>query len=118
MLSSEKKIFKKLEKSCKKRLTFLFICYRIICVESESATEQKRNAVVAQLVEHILGKDEVGSSNLLNSSRASVKLTDAFFTIPVHLCPCPNDGRDFSFCPKNYSATALQPLYQYVIIHI
>ena len=26
-------------------------------------------AVLAQLVEHIIGKDEVGSSSLLNSSR-------------------------------------------------
>ena len=29
----------------------------------------KRNAVIAQLVEHFLGKEEVTSSNLVNSSR-------------------------------------------------
>ncbi len=33
-------------------------------------------AVVAQSVEHVIGNDEVGSSNLLNSSR----IQGAFFT--------------------------------------
>ena len=29
---------------------------------------RKKNAVMAQVVEHVLGKDEVTSSNLVNSS--------------------------------------------------
>ena len=37
------------------------------------------NAVVAQSVEHILGKDEVGSSNLLNSSKNPETKVSGFF---------------------------------------
>ena len=44
---------------------------------------------MAQVVEHILGKDEVGSSSLPNSSRN-----------PVHV-----SGRDFSFKILNPQAS-------------
>ncbi len=41
-------------------------------------------AVVAQLVEHILGKDEVGSSSLLNSSKRQVSTRSlSFFVFKV-----------------------------------
>ncbi len=43
------------------------------------------NAVVAQSVEHFLGKEEVGSSNLLNSSKnrqARLVLVDFYF-LPI-----------------------------------
>ena len=44
------------------------------------------NAVVAQSVEHFLGKEEVGSSNLLNSSRKKhLHYASAFFS---EICRC------------------------------
>ena len=39
------------------------------------------DAVVAQSVEHILGKDEVGSSNLLNSSKNPETKVSGFFCV-------------------------------------
>lgn len=42
------------------------------------------NAVVAQSVEHILGKDEVGSSNLLNSSKNPETFVSGFFFAHIY----------------------------------
>ena len=38
-------------------------------IRQKRRESNKRNAVIAQLVEHFLGKEEVTSSNLVNSSR-------------------------------------------------
>ena len=38
-------------------------------IRQKRRESNKRNAVIAQLVEHFLGKEEVTSSNLVNSSK-------------------------------------------------
>ena len=38
-------------------------------IRQKRRENNKRNAVIAQLVEHFLGKEEVTSSNLVNSSK-------------------------------------------------
>ena len=43
------------------------------------------DAVVAQTVEHFLGKEEVGSSSLLNSSRKTVNF-DEKLAVFFYLC--------------------------------
>ena len=43
------------------------------------------NAVMAQVVEHILGKDEVGSSSLPNSSKKSMSFLGLGFFYPSRL---------------------------------
>ena len=45
------------------------------------------NAVIAQSVERVIGNDEVGSSNLPNSSKNASMNVDAFFL-------CQNTGRE------------------------
>ena len=39
-------------------------------IRQKRRENNKRNAVIAQLVEHFLGKEEVTSSNLVNSSKS------------------------------------------------
>ena len=55
----------------KNPLTSPLVCGIIIYVESLKTTKttKRKNAVIAQLVEHFLGKEEVTSSNLVNSSK-------------------------------------------------
>ena len=56
----------------KNPLTSPLVCGIIIYVESLQTTKttKRKNAVIAQLVEHFLGKEEVTSSNLVNSSKS------------------------------------------------
>ena len=42
-------------------------------IRQKRRESNKRNAVIAQLVEHFLGKEEVTSSNLVNSSMKSTQ---------------------------------------------
>ena len=42
-------------------------------IRQKRRENNKRNAVIAQLVEHFLGKEEVTSSNLVNSSMKSTQ---------------------------------------------
>ena len=55
------------EKRRKKGLTFSGLAGIIKKLSNDRPTTE--SAVMAQVVEHVLGKDEVTSSNLVNSSR-------------------------------------------------
>ena len=49
------------------------------------------DAVMAQVVEHVLGKDEVTSSNLVSSSIKRIRISftvyaDSFVLPAVHIC--------------------------------
>ncbi len=44
----------------------------VLCIMISAV--EKRNAAMAQVVEHVLGKDEVTSSNLVSSSNKSPQL--------------------------------------------
>ena len=40
-----------------------------------------KNAAIAQMVEHVIGNDEVSSSNLLSSSKTDIR-SDVRFSLP------------------------------------
>ena len=47
-------------------------------IRQKRRENNKRNAVIAQLVEHFLGKEEVTSSNLVNSSKNLHAISGSF----------------------------------------
>ena len=72
-------ISKKIMEIFKKVLTNQFLFVIMTLAEREYL---RKRAAMAQLVEHILGKDEVPSSNLGSSSRTSTpRQRSAFFVL-------------------------------------
>ena len=89
------------EKRRKKGLTFSGLAGIIKKLSNDRPTTE--SAVMAQVVEHVLGKDEVTSSNLVNSSKTpAFQMERGCFLLPKRSLSLPRGkGRPFSFYPRN-----------------